>query len=178
MRQDPDVIMVGEIRDAETAVLVAKAAQTGHLLLSQLHAKNGVSALKLLFDLGIPVYQLREITTGIISQRLVRRLCSNCKQQITQEEMKQLPKAVRSTGNKIFKPAGCNKCHQTGYRGRTIMIELFEPDKLFWQGLSSGKTVDELEQTLPASQKQLWDDGIRLVADGITSFMEINRVLG
>jgi type II secretory ATPase GspE/PulE/Tfp pilus assembly ATPase PilB-like protein len=178
MRQDPDIIMVGEIRDAETAQMMTQAALTGHLLLSQLHARNGVSAVKLLHDLGIPTYMLREILTGIVTQRLVRRLCTHCRKPLTQEEVNSLPNPEQFTGCTLFKPEGCEKCHQTGFRGRSVIMELFEPKPEFWPSLTDTSTVEQLMSHVSADHKTLLDDGIRLVKDGITCMSEVNRVMG
>jgi len=162
----------------KTAQIVTQAALTGHLLLSQLHARNGVSAVKLLHDLGIPTYMLREIVTGIVTQRLVRRLCTHCRKPLSQEEITSLPNPTQFSGFTLYKPEGCDQCHQTGFRGRSVMMELFEPHPEFWPSLSGTATVDQLMAHVSPDHKTLMDDGIRLVKEGTTCMSEVNRVMG
>ena len=178
MRQDPDVVCVGEIRDNETAKLITQVAQTGHLALSQVHSHDAVSTLTLLNELGIPVYTLREMTVGVASQRLVRRLCKHCKIQLTDDEKSQLPPPLNSAQTPLFKPSGCEKCHNTGWRGRAVLFELFEPDNTFWNAMNQGLPAVKLHEYLPNTFKRLRDDGIQLILEGLTTLGEVDRVLG
>jgi type II secretory ATPase GspE/PulE/Tfp pilus assembly ATPase PilB-like protein len=174
LRQDPDVISVGEIRDSETAVLLGKVAQTGHLTLSQLHSADAVATVKLLYDFGLPDYVLHEILIGVISQRLVRKLCSACKTPDTEKRI--VPKGLADKKITFYKPVGCEKCHQTGYLGRHIVMELFTPDHAFLKKLSQGADHDTLISALPASHVNLRQAGLQLVETGITTLAEIDRV--
>ena len=178
LRQDPDVVSVGEIQEAETAKLLAQVAQCGHLTLTQLHASNAVAAIKLMVDLGVPVYTLREIIIGASSQRLLRSLCPHCKAPMSAEEEKLLPTEYQGWSETIYTAKGCEKCHQTGYLGRSMIIELLEPDQRFWAALSQGATADVLLTLLPEDFPDLRSDGLRLVKEGKTTLSEVNRVIG
>jgi len=175
MRQDPDVIVIGEIDSPETAKLAVGAAQTGHLILSQARAHDAAAVAKLLSDMGIPPYMLREICRGIIAQRLVRALCPKCKQQIADEERADAPEIYRSISAPLFKPIGCDACASTGFRGLRALYELFEPRPAFWNALAQGLPDDQLRAT--AQRHTLRDDGIRLLRNGDTCWQEIERVL-
>lgn len=123
LRQDPDIIMIGEIRDPETATTVVRAAITGHLVLSTLHTNNAISTINRLLDMGIPHYLLTDALAGVIAQRLVRRLCSHCKQPAT------LPPWLvdkYDIAGHLYEPVGCQHCNTTGYKGRLAIYELLD----------------------------------------------------
>ena len=121
LRQDPDIIMIGEIRDEETAATVVRAAITGHLVLSTLHTNDALSTINRLLDMGVPRYLLTDALSGIISQRLVRRLCPHCKQSAPLPAW--LGEKYALTGD-MYRPAGCEHCHNTGYSGRLAIYEI------------------------------------------------------
>jgi general secretion pathway protein E len=127
MRQDPDIIMVGEIRDLATAEMAIQAALTGHLVLSTLHTNDAPSAVMRLLELGVPYYLLEATLIGIMAQRLVRTLCSDCKQpdgELSDEIWDSLAGAGLPKPATVYRPVGCPECRQTGYRGRTGLYEL------------------------------------------------------
>lgn len=176
LRQDPDILMVGEIRDSETARLAVNAALTGHLVFSTLHTNDSVSAIPRLLDLSIEPYLLSPTLRLIIAQRLVRRLCDACKLEYVpdQEEIARyavLPIQVTKT---CFKPLGCASCDGTGYRGRIGIFELFsvEPDAhpLFIKEL----VLSDLRRLARSKgARTLLEDGLRKVTQGLTSLDEI-----
>src|SRR5262249_51459913 len=120
LRQDPDIIMVGEIRDRETASIAIQASLTGHLVLSTLHTNSAAASIARLLDMGVESYLLASCLRGIMAQRLVRKLCSNCKRPAEQ------PPDGRATEESAFLPGGCRQCHEIGYAGRTTIYELLE----------------------------------------------------
>ncbi len=190
LRQDPNIIMVGEIRDGETANLAINASLTGHLVLSTLHTSNALSALPRLFDLGVDPYLIAPTLNCIISQRLVRVLCDNCKkkailskqiQEILIEEIKNMPLSVKKdidiSSFKIFEPAGCVKCNNTGFSGRIAIFEILEMTKelgaLDLKNINFEKLEEEAKRQGMTTMKQ---DGILKALKGITSMEEILRV--
>jgi len=180
MRQDPDIIMVGEIRDLETAEMAIQAALTGHLVLSTLHTNDAPSAITRLLELGVPYYLLRASLLGVMAQRLVRTLCPNCKTEsrITQDEWDELTKPWSSPAPKTsYTATGCLECRETGYRGRAGVYEI----------MLLGESVKDLitENTdLAMLKKQAYREGmhsLRLsgaqkVAAGLTTVAEVLRV--
>ncbi len=173
LRQDPDKIMVGEIRDGETAQLAIRAALTGHLVLSTLHTNDAPSAAIRLVDMGIQPFLVASSLLTVIAQRLVRNLCSSCKEEYT------LPDPLCATlnvpqGSKAFKPVGCNECRGTGYRGRSAIFEIMEVTdpirELIVSGASSAVVRDE---ALRNGMKNLRASGVRKILDGRTSVEEV-----
>lgn len=177
MRQDPDVVGIGEIQTPEVAELIIQVAQTGHLTLSQLHARSATATLKLMADLGTPVHALRDTMIGVVSQRLVRRLCDHCKQPVTPDANQHLPPLLATCERPIYQAAGCEKCNHTGYRGRTVVMELLEPTKALWDALAENAHEDQLDDIVKDSMTTMLDDGYQRVLDGETSLKEIHRVL-
>ncbi|GEM_PF-928277 len=178
LRQDPDVIGIGEIPDVDTARMAVQMALTGHVVFTQLHAPDGVASIKLMYDLGIPAFKLRESIIGVVSQRLVRKLCRACRAPLTLEEIELLPDDLRTSEATMYGARGCEACHGIGYRGRLVVMELLEPDSLFWKALDRGAEADELRGLLPAQRLSLREHGVRLAREGSTSPAEIARVLG
>lgn len=180
LRQDPDIIMIGEIRDFETADIAIKAAQTGHLVLSTLHTHSAAASIKRLQNLGIASFNLSDTLTCVISQRLVRRLCAHCKKIQDQNlcEKKLYPKLNKDL-SKIthFSANGCEKC-RLGYLGRTGIYEIFEPqwDMQNKLDIYQGTYADQLEPH-PTQKISLFESGFRKVQQGITSLEELHRVL-
>jgi type IV pilus assembly protein PilB len=180
LRQDPDVIMVGEIRDLETAEIAIKAAQTGHLVLSTLHTNDAPQTLTRLMNMGVPGYNIASSVNLIIAQRLARRLCNNCKKvdHIPDEELLREgfnPIDVQS-GMKIFKAVGCDQC-TNGYRGRMGIYQVMpvseEMGRIIMRG---GNSIELAEQATKEGINDLRQSGIRKVKAGITSLEELNRV--
>src|ERR1700730_9992445 len=180
LRQDPNVIMVGEIRDLETAEIAMKAAQTGHLVLSTLHTNDSISAVVRLLDLGIQDYLIASSVTGILAQRLVRKLCScHAYERVTPEYASRLA-AAGSTAipDKIACPAGCELCDHTGYKGRIGAYELREVDESIPSILRGCLKPDLVRKSARANgMRRLQDDALEKVRLGITSLEEIQRVV-
>ena len=180
LRQDPDVIMVGEIRDLETAEIAIKAAQTGHLVLSTLHTNDAPQTLTRLTDMGVKPYAIATSVSLIIAQRLARRLCSHCKQpmDIPPDALRKegFPEADVAGGMKIFGPKGCESCTD-GYKGRCGIYQVLPvTDAIARIILASGSAVDISQQ---AAKEGVWDlrrSGLEKVKAGITSLEEVNSV--
>jgi len=180
LRQDPDVILVGEIRDRETAQLAVQAALTGHLVFSTLHTNNAAGTIARLKDIGIDDFLLASSLAGIISQRLVRQLCSNCRQEYELDEDTAFRLGIaEKQGKTFFRPCGCNMCRQLGYRGRVAIQEILiigpEIRAIVRQGENS---EDIIEKTaIEAGMTALKADGIAKASRGITSLEEVMRVV-
>ncbi|MCR5655196.1 MAG: GspE/PulE family protein [Lachnospiraceae bacterium] len=176
LRQDPDIIMVGETRDAETATISVRAAITGHLVLSTLHTNDAASSVIRLVDMGIEPYLLSSALDGIIAQRLVRKVCPYCSTdgQLTDAEEQYIGKMIPSV--KIAH--GCNHCNNTGYSGRVSIHEILIVDKPIREMISKGATTEELKDyaILHQGMKTLKDSCIELVEQGITTMEEFRRV--
>ncbi len=177
MRQDPDIIMVGEIRDLETAEMAVQAALTGHLVFSTLHTNDAPSAVARLMELGIPPYLINATVLGVLAQRLMRTLCAECKQPADNnpEAINELIKPWKINGGyKPYKPVGCVDCRMTGYRGRMGVYELLTITEAF-------KALVNKEANMDATRKQGITDGMRplrlaaalRVADGMTTMEEV-----
>ena len=171
LRQDPDVMFVGEIRDAETAEIATQAALTGHLVLSTLHTNDAPSALTRLLELGIAPYLIASTVDAILAQRLVRIVCSGCRsERRISQSGRDLP-ASESYGR------GCDECHGTGYRGRTGIYELLIMDDAMRKELMRRGGAAELkESAISGGMRTLHDDGLRLVRAGVTTLEEVLRV--
>lgn len=178
LRQDPDIVMVGEIRDGETARLATQAALTGHLVLSTLHTNDAPGAVTRLYNLGIEPYLVGATVCGILAQRLVRKLCQHCKQpyEPTPNEKRQMEKFV-GTAEQLFKPKGCSRCRNLGFAGRIGIYELFVPDDALFERISNGATLNELRDTArKCGMRTLRMDGMEKVKAGITTLEEVYRV--
>ena len=181
LRQDPNVIMLGEIRDFETAEVALHAALTGHLVLSTLHTNGSVASITRLKDLGIKSYVISEALVGIVAQRLVRCICQYCK--IDDEPGEEVLRSLKLTSNNIdFKPqkgTGCSRCNQTGYSGRIGVFEIFQMDGELKRMIYQEATEKELlEAARWAGMTTLLEDGLSKVKAGLTSFEELIRVFG
>ena len=181
LRQDPDIIMIGEMRDGETAQIAVQSALTGHLVLSTLHTNTAAAAIVRLEDMGVERYLITSTVNGVLSQRLVRRLCPHCR------EATELPAAtMERTGlarfmaegaRAVFVPRGCPQCKGTGYLGRTSIHELFMMDEAAHQAILSGADATTLNAVARRSgMESLYEDGLRKVAAGVTSLAELLRV--
>ncbi|MFZ5996047.1 MAG: ATPase, T2SS/T4P/T4SS family [Nitrospirota bacterium] len=180
LRQDPDVILVGEIRDNETADVAFKAALTGHMVLTTLHTNDTVSSITRLIDIGVKPYLIASALEGIIAQRLVRKVCPHCKMTVVpdKDELKMLT-IPENTFEEVAKGKGCDRCNSTGYLGRTGIFEIFAMNDEFRRIISSDYREPELKNLAKAGgMRTLMGDGIEKVRQGITTLDELLRVIG
>jgi type IV pilus assembly protein PilB len=179
LRQDPDIVMVGEIRDIETAEIAIKAAQTGHLVLSTLHTNSAAETLTRLLNMGVPSYNVASSVSIIIAQRLARRLCGRCKTEdiVPSEELENqgfTPKQI--TDMKLFKPVGCDQC-TGGYKGRVGVYEVIKiSEKMSTIIMEGGNSLDIAAQCQREGYHNLRQSGLEKACQGVTSLAEINRV--
>lgn len=180
LRQDPNVIMVGEIRDRETAEIALKAAQTGHLVLSTLHTNDSVAAVTRLLDLDIPAFMISSSVSGILAQRLVRRLC-DCKRivPVTPEDEDRLALLGQVEHvETVCAPVGCSECDHTGYRGRVGIYEVLVFDEVVREAVRNGMRNDEIRNHMrDVGMKLMQEDALDKILLGITSVEEIARVV-
>jgi general secretion pathway protein E len=175
LRQDPDVVMVGEIRDSETAQIAVQASLTGHLVLSTLHTNSAVGAIIRLQDMGVEPFLLSSTLLGVLSQRLVRKLCPECKT-VTQVDVEQVNGFSINDDDVIYAAKGCSACLQTGYRGRTGIYEMIEIDETLSSMIHDGTSQPKLERYCRQRSHSLREDGIRKVVLGETTLDEVFRV--
>ncbi len=177
LRQDPDVIMIGEIRDYETAEIAVRASITGHLVLSTLHTNDSVATIVRLIDMGVPPYLVSASVNAIIAQRLVKRLCPYCKQKRALTDAEKVMLEDDSI-NDVYEPVGCPECNHMGYSGRIAIYEIVELDHSIRKMISSGAPVDEIRKVAAANGAEFLADNLRqLVAKGVTSMDEYNRII-
>lgn len=179
MRQDPDIILVGEVRDEDTATMAFRAAMTGHQVFTTLHTNSALGAFPRLADIGISSDIMAGNIIGVVAQRLVRVLCPHCKESAkpTVEERKLLG-LKRTESAEIFKPKGCKKCNLTGYRGRMAIVELLRIDAEMDAMIARKAHLDELQKmAFDKGFVPLADDGIRRILEGYTSIDEVMRVI-
>lgn len=177
LRQDPDVVMIGEIRDLETAEIAVQASLTGHLVLSTLHTNSALGALTRLHDMGVESFLLSSSIVGLIAQRLVRKLCNHCKtkHQATNEECA-IMRFNPSAKVQIYKANGCELCKHSGYQGRTGIYELIPIDETLRGMIHRNESIQHLESYLRPKVPSIRDDGFKRVLAGDTSLAEILRV--
>jgi general secretion pathway protein E len=180
MRQDPDVIMVGEIRDLETAQMAVQAALTGHLVLSTVHTNDAPSTVARLLDLGIPSYLINATLLGVMAQRLVRTLCPHCKEegQISADDWQQLVAPWKvAVPAKIYRPVGCLECRNTGYLGRQGLYEILMVSETLKEKVTSDCNLLEMRrQAMKEGMRTLRLSGAQKVAAGLTTLEEVLRV--
>ncbi|MDZ7825876.1 MAG: type II secretion system ATPase GspE [Gammaproteobacteria bacterium] len=177
LRQDPDVVMVGEIRDHETAEIAIQSALTGHLVLSTLHTNTAIGAVNRLQDIGIEPYLLSSSLTGLLAQRLVRVLCPECRRARTASHAECAALgASPEPPPEVFDPVGCEHCSGTGYRGRTGIYELIAVDDTLRDMIHAGASEQEMERHAHARTVNLTGDGREKVLNGVTSVAEVLRV--
>jgi type II secretory ATPase GspE/PulE/Tfp pilus assembly ATPase PilB-like protein len=180
LRQDPNVIMIGEIRDLETAEIAMKAAQTGHMVLSTLHTNDSISAVARMLDLGIPEYLIASSVSGILSQRLLRKLCTcHGENQVTPEYAEQLARiGWADPPDRIAWPNGCDACDRTGFKGRVGIYELLVIDESI-RSILRGAYKPELVRAAAraAGMRRMQEDALEKLQAGMTSLEEINRVV-
>jgi len=179
VRQDPDVIMVGEIRDAETAEIAIQAALTGHLVFSTLHTNDAAGAVSRLLEMGVEDYLLASSLLGVLAQRLVRRICKHCKQ-VVQADNSALQELVGGNGGgavQVYEGKGCEECAQTGYRGRCGIYELLLLNETVRQLILKRSSADVIrEAAVKQGMRTLREDGWRTVRAGTTTVAEVVRV--
>jgi len=180
LRQDPDIIMIGEMRDTETAQIAVQAALTGHLVLSTLHTNTAAGAITRLEDMGVERFLITAAVNGVLSQRLIRRLCDHCKTPVVLDEVLLASTGLRqfmSVGDTIYEPSGCEKCNGLGYRGRLAIHELFVLDNAIQHAVLEGSDSNTLRELARSKgMHTLYEDGLRKVAAGQSSVDEVLRV--
>ena len=175
LRQDPNIIMVGEIRDAETAEIATEAAMTGHLVLSTLHTNDAVGTIVRLLDMEIAPYCIAYALKCVVSQRFVRKLCTKCKRSVEpSEQVRQLTKSDRPT----WEAEGCSSCFRSGYKGRLPVFEFLPMTPALRQAIYSGATPDQIQTVAQQNGLiTLWQDGVEKLMTGATSVEEVLRVV-
>ncbi|HEV7227318.1 GspE/PulE family protein [Brevundimonas sp.] len=178
LRQDPDVIMVGEIRDHETAEVAVRSSMTGHLVLSTLHTNSAIGSVTRLVDMGVERYLLAPMLTGLIAQRLVRRLCPNCRveDRATAADVELTSGAV-ALGSRVFRAVGCSACRGDGHRGRTALYEVVEVDPAMQALVHDGASEADLTAHARLTSRSLLQDGAEKIASGETTVQEVARVV-
>ena len=179
LRQDPDVVMIGEIRDAETARIAIQASLTGHLVLSTLHTNDAPSSITRLINIGVEPYLISASMNAVVAQRLVRKICDNCKTPVTnpREAIAAYLRKYGAEGSKIFQGAGCDKCRQTGYKGRLGIYELLLLNDDLRDVITSNPTLTDMRRKArELGMRSLREDGLLKVAAGMTTADEIMRV--
>ncbi len=179
MRQDPDIILVGEVRDEDTATMAFRAAMTGHQVFTTLHTNSALGVFPRLSDIGVLPDIMAGNIIGVVAQRLVRVLCPHCKEPHVLDELERKMLRLKPTDEpKIFKPQGCKRCNQNGYRGRMAIIELLRIDSDMDSLISRRAHLDELQRmAIDKGFITLAEDGVRRVLEGHTSLAEVMRVI-
>jgi general secretion pathway protein E len=181
VRQDPDIIMIGEMRDQETAKIAVQSALTGHLVLSTIHTNDAISSITRLLDMGVENYLISSTVNAIMAQRLVRKLCNKCKQpyELSEDELSKwkLDKLLSANKRFIYRANGCDECGQTGYSGRSAIIELLIITDKIRKLISNNADAEAIYQTARLDGlRTMYEDGIRKVSDGITTLQEVLRI--
>jgi type IV pilus assembly protein PilB len=184
LRSDPDVVMVGEIRDGETAKISIEAALTGHFVLSTLHTNDAPSVLTRLTEMGVEPFLTGAAVSAVLAQRLARKLCTHCCE-MYQPSMDELLKArvspdvaAASDGMAFYRKRGCPRCGQTGYKGRVGIYQLMTMTEELQQLASNKASREEIERSaISSGMRTMWDDGLAKVAAGLTSVEEVARVV-
>lgn len=165
LRQDPEVLMIGEVRDAETARIVVEAALTGHLLLSTMHSGSPAGALLRLLEMGVEPYQITSSVSAVLNQRLVRTLCRDCRR--------------LDAGSELYQPGGCDRCLGTGFRGRALIAEMVHLDAPLRKAILAKADLDQLARLLAeGGHEDLRQSAQRLVREGVTTAAEVEKVCG
>ncbi len=176
LRQDPDIIMVGEIRDRETAEIAINASLTGHMVFSTLHTNDAAGAFPRLIDMGVEPFLIASAVAGVMGQRLCRRLCPNCRREVPLD-MKYYTLDVPPAKNTVFEPAGCDLCTRTGYKGRRALFEVLDVDEDIEGAIVRRENATQIRNiSLSKGMKTLREDGWAKVFAGVTSVKEIMRV--
>ena len=181
LRQDPDVVMIGEIRDLETAQIAVQASLTGHLVFATLHTNDAVSAVNRLVDMGVEPFLLASSLIGVVAQRLVRRLCPECRKAVVRDPrtLKVVDSGIVPAGGTLYTALGCAACNQSGYRGRTGIYEMLTVDEGLRRLIHDRTSEQQLRDYAVAhGMRSLRKDGWRWVVQGVTSLEELARVTG
>ena len=177
LRQDPNVVLVGEIRDKETAQIAVQASLTGHLVLSTLHTNDAANAVTRLVDIGVESYKIAASLRGVVAQRLMRRLCPTCKEVWMEAPPERLRRWV-PTGTPLYRAGGCPDCAMTGYRGRFSILEILTMTAELERLIAAGETADRIaEAAQRGGMKSLWDSGLAHVVRGESTLEELTRVV-
>jgi type IV pilus assembly protein PilB len=178
LRQDPDIVMVGEIRDHETATIAIQAALTGHLVLSTLHTNDAPSSITRLFNIGIEPFLVSGAVNGVLAQRLVRRICPDCREVIEiSDECQSLMDQYEMSCETLHQGTGCANCRASGYSGRLGIYEMLEMSDSLRDAVASSPSVTEFrQQCLSEGMRSLRADAIRKMVDGHTTMQEVLRV--
>ena len=177
LRQDPNVVLVGEIRDRETAQIAVQASLTGHLVLSTLHTNDAPNAVTRLVDIGVEAYKIAAALRGVVAQRLMRRLCPTCKEVWMESPPERLKQWI-PVGTPLYRAAGCPDCAMTGYRGRFGIIEVLTVTQEVERRIAAGQTADKIaEVARRGGMKSLWDSGLEHVLRGESTVDELLRVV-
>jgi general secretion pathway protein E len=174
LRQDPDIIMIGEIRDKETAEIAIQAALTGHLVLSTLHTQNALSSITRLFDIGIEPFLIASSVEGLIAQRLVRKICPYCKTSYKPSSVEIKELGLKEGDYTFYKGLGCEHCMQSGYKGRIGLFEVINVDDKLKSIISQNPSWEYIKSHI--QYKSLLDDGIEKILNGITTIEEVLQV--
>jgi type IV pilus assembly protein PilB len=176
LRQDPDVVLVGEIRDKETAQIALQASLTGHLVLSTLHTNDAPNTVTRLVDMGMESYKIAPALRGIVAQRLMRRLCKKCRVQATEPVSERLQRFV-PPGITLNQAVGCSDCSMTGYRGRFSIVEVLTMNPDLERRIADGASAEKIaEAARKAGMRSLWGSGLRHVLSGESTLEELLRV--
>jgi type II secretory ATPase GspE/PulE/Tfp pilus assembly ATPase PilB-like protein/ActR/RegA family two-component response regulator len=177
LRQDPNVVLVGEIRDRETAQIAVQASLTGHLVLSTLHTNDAANAVTRLVDIGVEAYKIAAALRGVVAQRLMRRLCTTCKE-VWMEAPPERLKRWLPAETPLYRAAGCPECAMTGYRGRFCIVEILTVTPEVERRIAAGETADKIMAAARrGGMKNLWDSGLQHVLRGESSIDELMRVV-
>lgn len=176
LRQDPDIVMVGEIRDLETAEIAVQASLTGHLVMSTLHANTAVGTITRLVDMGIEPYLVATSLVGVLAQRLVRVLCPSCRREHDPNAFEHEFLGPSTTGNIVYRAHGCDQCAHSGYRGRTGIYEFVKIDDQIRKLIHDGRSEQEIGDYIHKNAPTIREDGRQKVIKGITTIQEILRV--
>ena len=176
LRQDPDIVLVGEIRDLETAEIAVQASLTGHLVLSTLHTNTAIGAITRLVDMGVEGFLIASSLIAVVSQRLVRVLCEQCRDPALPTTLEREQMGEHYNGDHIYRAMGCEKCDFTGYAGRVGIYELINIDDVLRTMIHDRKSEEQMLKYLRQSSPSLMADGIRRVIRGQTSLAEVVRV--
>jgi len=181
MRQDPDIILVGEIRDEDTSEMAFRAAMTGHQVFSTLHTNSAIGVIPRLLDIGVKPAVMAGNIIGVVGQRLVRKLCVFCKESYELSEIEKLLLSVDEESNNspnIFRAAGCFECDQTGYKGRLALMEVLKFDADIDEQISKHASLQEIKKTaVEKGFRTLADEAVRRILEGVTSLEEVSRVI-
>jgi len=178
MRQDPDIILVGEIRDEDTSEMAFRAAMTGHQVFSTLHTNSAIGVIPRLLDIGVKPRVMAGNIIGIVGQRLVRRLCASCKQAYQPTEIEQLLIGKNSSEATLYRACGCEACDQTGYKGRLALMEVLKLDSDLDELIANQESIQKIKKSaIQKGFRTLADEALRRIKEGETSLEEVSRVI-